>query len=222
VAGIGLGAWEIAQDLHFANVVILSSRLHNGEIIGDTLLDKYKGQAGEIAQRGICRSDLLEAGADIFLSHIDNMLYGADSSANELNTRETLQEAESYFAYAVDCNPTNGEFWAALAYTRQVLERDPGEVSAALRLSQQFSPYEDYVIKARLVIFERASSAQLESASDLAARDIEAIVLQENSYEAVRLLANVPQTLRSFVDKALALAPAARITELRKAGMRDI
>lgn len=207
VMTIGLAVRELSASVRFASLSYLSDRLRDDAQIDPAVVERYAEEAMAVAREGMCRSDVLGAGLTVILANLDRQnsfsRYDAWASA--------MEDADRYVVHAIGCTPTDGNLWLRLAMIRWAIAEQPPNLAFLLRQSVRYAPANGELVKARFIVWKKASEQTLELAGDALEADLRTLLRFAPAWEVARTLKEPGDLLKPHI-----LAVFSNLTEERK------
>ena len=196
--------------------------LQIGRLIADNEPVSAQGVASErgdiqsLVADGRCREDLLAAGLRTTLKDLDFQNSYTDYEA----WSQQMISADRFLTHALSCRPTDGDLWARLAMVRWSVVEISEEQALLMRMSHQYAPAEQSIIRARLVQWSRLSEASLKALESELSSDIQVMLLQFPTKEVATTINSGSAQFKTAVSKAALIIPQTRQDQITKAGAR--
>lgn len=158
-----------------------------------------------------CQSDGITGVVDLVTWRADQI----DPREDRDNWILALRQLEDVSRKALACEPTDGMFWARLAFARWFLGGTAQEQAKLLGYSQSYAPSEYPVIRARFFQWRRVSPTVISLARHQVQEDIRTVLLYVPLVEAVDLLTGMPQQLTFMMQEEMRLMPPERFERLQ-------
>ncbi|MBO3762227.1 hypothetical protein [Ciceribacter sp. L1K22] len=215
-ATIGLAARELAASVRFASISYLSDRLQDGAQLDAAVLSRYAREAMAVSNDGVCRSDIVGDGLRVILADLDRQ----NSFARYDAWAAAMENADRYIKHAIGCSPSDGNLWLRLAMVRWAIAEQPPLLSFLLQQSVRYAPANGEVVKARFIVWRKASEQTLDLAADALNADLRTLLLYAPAWEAARTLKDPGDLLRVRALAVFEELPEERKKVLKASGFK--
>ncbi len=163
-----LAALDFREQYRFADLISVGREADINPKIPNKRLRPQVKYALEIPAAGICRTDILKAGAAVLIRDLDRQNPDQDYES----WAAAISVAEGFFLHALSCMPADGNIWLRLAIVRQQIAEEPVETARLLSLSQHYAPSEAGVLRIRMQFWNTLSERSLQLALPAIKADI--------------------------------------------------
>ncbi|MBO9136779.1 hypothetical protein ACQZ4Y_19985 [Rhizobium sp. L80/93] len=163
---------EFRATARFADMLHLNTILTEEDSFDAKIIDSYAEKADEVIGLNECRSDIIRSGMAFVMRDLDlqdpNNRYDAWASATD--------RANRFVLHSLACNPADGDMWVRLALVTQSIGENPQQLSDLMRQSVLLSPAEMHTIRARFMVWKKATNATLSLSDDAVGHDLRTLL----------------------------------------------
>jgi hypothetical protein len=215
VAALALGAFgasTMATSAEYGDLFRSAARLESGRPMSIETTEALAERAERVVEAGACRDDIVRAAMTIVLADLDRQ----DEAAEFDRWEKAITRARAVLRHAAGCNPADGNRWARLAMVEQAIAERPEELARLLSLSANLSPSEYPVLRARLVVWNKAGDRTRALARTDFERDVRTLLVHATPAAVAGAFRSAREPLRREV-----LSQAGMISALRRTSIAD-
>ena len=213
---MALGLRTLVQTDRHTDLLQIGRLIAGDKPVSALLVANARGDIQHLVNDGLCRNDLLAAGLKATLKDLDFQNSYSNYEAWSLQ----MMSADRFLTHALSCRPTDGDLWVRLAMVRWSVGELSEEQALLMRMSQQYAPAEQNIIRARFVQWGRLSEASLKELTTEFFSDIQVVLLKFSAKEAAAIYnAGSAQSKISVYEAGLIL-PKERRDQIKAAGAR--
>lgn len=219
---------EFRATAGFADLIYMNSTLTEEDSKDAAVVDRFAARADDVVSANECRSDILQAGLAFVMRDLDLQ----DATNRYDQWAAAMDRANRYVLHGLSCNPADGDMWVRLALVSQSVGENPQQLSDLMAQSVLLSPSEMHTMRARFVVWRRATAATLAASQKSVERDLRTLLNYSNPRDLADILGSQNDDLKTYslitqgsvlnpyIVSAAALLPQARKDYLDYSGIK--
>ncbi len=194
VVSLSIAISQFRATARFADMLHLNTILTEEDSSDAKIIDTYAGKADNVVGVNECRSDIIRSGMAFVMRDLDlqdpTNRYDAWASATD--------RANRYVLHSLACNPADGDAWVRLALVTQSIGENPQQLSELMKQSVLLSPAEMHTIRARFVVWKKATNATLSLSADAVGHDLRTLLNYGKVGDIADILGTANPDMRTF------------------------
>lgn len=212
---MALGANTLFKTDNHTELLQIGRLIADDEPVSAQGVASARGDIQSLTTDGLCRSDLLSAGLKATLKDLDFQNSYSDYEA----WSQQMISADRFLTHALSCRPTDGDLWVRLSMVRWSIGELPEEQANLMRMSYQYAPAEQNIIRARLVQWARLSGTSLKALQTELTGDIQVMLLKFPVREVVSTFAVGSAHFQREILNSILILPQNRRRQIEAAGI---
>jgi hypothetical protein len=177
----------------------VAAQIERDRSVSQELFARSLLQVGKLVEDHVCQSEFVKAALTVSLFRLDMQNPDVDYD----NWSNALERADKVARFALQCLPSDGNFWVRFAMVRQAIGEQPEEIAKLVTLSQLYAPAEENTIAARFRLYNRLTQPSLA----LTAAPLRADLAVVCSLKGAALRKRLPLPRPVLAEEVLAIAP---------------